>query len=182
MRPTTLLVIILLSACQSQSNQKVKTYWENHTPRIIHTYDNPKDTSTFIRQAYYNNGNLFSEGLMINGIQHGTWRWWYKNGVLKDEANLDHGIYFGERKHWYPNGNPKHFEAIIGKSDKDGTCPNSANQFFYANGLLEQSDTVINGRLNGHCIYFDSITRHETHIIYKEGIPDSIYKIQSPTL
>lgn len=55
-------------------------------------------------RAYYQSGELQSEGNYVDGHEHGTWRDFHKNGQLAAEGQYEHGVESGEWKYWREDG------------------------------------------------------------------------------
>ena len=64
------------------------------------------DTNGILRE-WYNNGELFLEFNMKNGIKNGVCRKWHNNGELMLIYYYDNGKLHGKQTKWYSNGNIK---------------------------------------------------------------------------
>lgn len=62
---------------------------------------------TGIAEAYYTNGCLRSRNEYLNGIEHGTQRWWFGNGQLSEEGEMCLNQHHGYHRVWYPTGKLK---------------------------------------------------------------------------
>lgn len=85
---------------------------------------------------YYENGRVKSEGYLLNGQYHGSYKQYFQNGKLKVEAYYKHGKQDSIQKIYFENGNIRqiaHFkdDLIDGKMEifnDDGRL--IADQFF----------------------------------------------------
>ena len=107
--PVALIVVLALSACQTQSNRG------DNTPNgLLGIYSDFVDYEIpSIKEGYSGlwNGDssvpLYEEGAYINGIPTGTWKGYYKNGNPRVIAIYDGN--FGFQETWfYPDGTPLH--------------------------------------------------------------------------
>ena len=48
-----------------------------------------------------------SEGVLLDGLEQGTWYYYYKNGALKEQIEFDKGMKSGEAKSFYRSGQLK---------------------------------------------------------------------------
>ncbi|MEH0153072.1 hypothetical protein V6R21_02940 [Limibacter armeniacum] len=117
-----IIVLIFFSACKERYNEVVVQRWEDGSEKIIHTFDNQIDTTSYVRTFYYQNGNLGTKGRINNGQKDGIWEWWYSNGNKKDLANFNLGLYVNERKHWREDGSLKLIEVIDNSCDESIEC------------------------------------------------------------
>jgi MORN repeat variant len=66
------------------------------------------DGSRWIRhglfRAYYQSGNLASEGHYRDGSEHGLWRNYHENGQLATEGNYENGKEVGVWQFWKEDG------------------------------------------------------------------------------
>lgn len=53
---------------------------------------------------YYFNGNVYSNGLIKNHKENGTWKYWHSNGIKAREGEFIDGKPNGTHKYWYENG------------------------------------------------------------------------------
>ena len=58
-------------------------------------------------RAWYDNGKLYLEFNMENGIKNGTCKKWHTNGQLMLTYNYIRGKLHGNQKKWYADGNIK---------------------------------------------------------------------------
>ena len=60
-----------------------------------------------ILREWYDNGQLYLEYEMLNGIKHGVCRKWYSDGKIKQIYNYHKGKLHGNQKKWYLSGKIK---------------------------------------------------------------------------
>jgi len=68
--------------------------------------DNNIDNNGILKE-WYDNGQLFLEFNMKNGIKNGVCKKWHNNGELMLIYNYTSGKLHGEQRKWYSNGNIK---------------------------------------------------------------------------
>lgn len=132
----SLFFLTILFSCNNSQKRKVLDKWDNGKNKVVLTYDNPNDTLTYLREAFYKSGKLFSKGHFLNGEQTGLWEWWYENGKKKDEAFLANGLYYKKRTHWYDNGKLLK-EEFIDKPCTDNCCLGKVI-FYNQDGTISQ--------------------------------------------
>ena len=91
----------------------------------------------FLRTSWYSNGQLKTQGVIVQDEELGTHKAWYKNGqqksklsyVIKEMRWGNKSVLNGEAKQWYSNGQQKEQAyyvkgKLVGKQTKwldDGT-------------------------------------------------------------
>lgn len=161
------IVLLTLFSCNNGKKIKVINKWENGKNKTVNTYDNPKDTLSYLSEFYFENGQLGTRGNVVNGKQDGFWEWWYDNGNKKDEATLSNGEYKGELKHWREDGTLKQVEIIIGKCS--GNCCDGKIIFYTDKGEKLIEYTRQNGQWNGEGIGYYPDGKMKRKFNYVEG-------------
>ena len=69
-----------------------------------------------------------SEGVLLDGLEHGTWYYYYKNGALQEQVNFEKGMKSGEAKSFYISGELKAKTNFL-RNREDGLF-----ESFYPNG------------------------------------------------
>lgn len=82
--------------------------FENGNIRYRYSRKMSPDGAKWIRdglfQAYYENGNLASEGHYTDGVEHGRWRDYHENGQLAAEGTYISGVEADDWCHWSSDG------------------------------------------------------------------------------
>lgn len=165
-----LLIVIIsfvLSSCNSGKTNKIIDKWDNGKNKTVITYDKQNDTLTYLREFYYENGQLGTKGKIVNGKQDGLWEWWYENGKKKDEATISNGKYIGQRKHWREDGTLKQIEIISGQCIND--CCDGKIIYYNEKGEKLIEYTQQNGQWNGEGIGYFSNGKIKRKFIYLNG-------------
>jgi antitoxin component YwqK of YwqJK toxin-antitoxin module len=134
--------LFFLISCTDEC-RVVKDTYKNKKEKEVFIYPNCDDTTFYLRQHFYENGQMSSEGHYKNGMkvgkfkswsesgnqtadwevldgeEHGFIQCWYDNGIKKRELTLDRGIENGYFKEWDVEGKLK-FEGnfLMGKKDR----------------------------------------------------------------
>jgi antitoxin component YwqK of YwqJK toxin-antitoxin module len=64
---------------------------------------------TKIKRIYWDNGKLYSEQPYVDGVLHGTVKWWRESGQLSSEHIYVDGKRHGMVKYWHQNGDIDEF-------------------------------------------------------------------------
>jgi antitoxin component YwqK of YwqJK toxin-antitoxin module len=193
--PIFLLFLSIIVSC-SRDCEKVDSTYENGMKKIVLTYSDCSDTTSYSRASYYSNGQIASvgeikDGLkngdfqswnnagvqtadwhMLNDVEHGNVECWHDNGVKSKEVTIEHGVENGLQKMWSENG------SLL-----------SIGKFNYGNkvGVWKFSDenggwkirTYINNELNGYTNEHNVDSSGITVIVigqYKDGLEFGTWK------
>ncbi len=88
--------------------------WELLSPTsentiLISNYVSGKLTGKF--ESYFENGELSSEGSMIDNKRDGEWKWYHENGLLETNITYIKGLKDGIQSFYDTQGNLTHFEV-----------------------------------------------------------------------
>ena len=61
-----------------------------------------------IKKTYYDNGNIQSQSILVNGKLNGETIYWNENELLISKANYSNNILHGKWTEYFENGNIKH--------------------------------------------------------------------------
>ena len=113
--------------------------------RISGEFSNIKSTSSNIYNGilreWYDNGQLYLEYTMKNGIKNGTCKKWYDNGQLQMIYNYNRGKLDGNQRKWYLNG------AILGDWNYKNDKQHGILKEWYQNGQIKSIKEYNNGNL-----------------------------------
>lgn len=99
---------------------------------------------------YYEDGGLYKEARLKDGLLTGTCKIFRENGSLMEEQNLVNGVEQGAAKEYYSTG-----QLMVTKEYKDGEL-NGAVQIFYPDGKLMLTYNLSNGSKSGIQKYYYS--------------------------
>lgn len=57
-----------------------------------------------IEISYWNKEIKRAELPLLNGLIHGTARYWYKTGIMEDEVEFKKNLWHGQFKSWHEDG------------------------------------------------------------------------------
>ncbi|MGK7390715.1 MAG: toxin-antitoxin system YwqK family antitoxin [Candidatus Cyclobacteriaceae bacterium M2_1C_046] len=103
-------------------------------------------TVSGIQKYYYENGNIMSEGNLIDGKLNGTWKYYDEAGNLSLAGDFKDDVEEGEWT-WYANN------KITKKGSYKNGIPDGVWLKFYDNGTLMDSGNFLNARMEGHWVY-----------------------------
>lgn len=95
---------------------------------------------------FYPNGQLKTEGKVINGEKQGIWRSYHENGELKSKGTYHNGLKNGKWEYFYESG-VQRAEAVY----DNGT---GTYKELYPNGAIKMRGTIVNGESEGNWTYF----------------------------
>ena len=131
-----LLFVIYTSSCESGEAIRMEINTITGMPRKKFYFKNSEeatldfsDTSigkliaitkplSFRQQEFYDNGNLATEGMYINGRASGLWKFYHENKELKAKAYYSKGYAVDSVYSYYQNGYVKRLVVEIDKSKK----------------------------------------------------------------
>jgi len=130
---------------------------------------------------YYGNGQISSEGNMINGKPDGYWKTYYVNGTIKynEKGNITERIsyYFGKKNGYYfiYKYEPTENDSIIGWLDSKELYVNDSKEgdafYYYPDGKLYKKFRFEKGRKNGLGLEFSKDSTIITILEYKNDFP-----------
>lgn len=109
-RITILLIISIVfvfESCTPVECRKVTSSFDNGNEEVVQIYPNCNDTSTYKRQYYFENGQLGSEGSIMNSLHDGVFRSWTSEGVLTAKWGFKKGKEDGPVNCWFDSGEKK---------------------------------------------------------------------------
>ncbi|MDY0314324.1 MAG: hypothetical protein RBR32_04535 [Bacteroidales bacterium] len=117
---------------------KIIETFENENPLKVHFVDKIEEQKVYEKQ-YYDNGNLFMEGLLVNDLREGEWIAYYENGVVWSTGFYENGLKQGKSNVFYENGKLRYTKSY--KNDlADGVW-----YFYDDKGNLIGEDNYENG-------------------------------------
>lgn len=148
--------------------------------------------------AMYNQyGQKIKEGLLVNGIEEGIWKFYYPNGQLEYELPYEKGVINGVRKNYFKNGEIK-YELNFVNGNRDGYYKgyhinrnvqvegyyendeqHGAWKFYYANGNLSGQEFFQVGTLVGISEDYDKHGRYVANFDYTLGTFNNVYQLDS---
>lgn len=118
--------------------------------RRIRFYDKADSTTATYEKRYYKNGNICMEGpLDSNNLRNGRWKAWYESGEIWSEGDYIHGLRNGENKVYYVNGKVQYNKKYVNDTAEgiwsfyleDGT---EALKVIYEKGKVIEQVRLIN--------------------------------------
>jgi len=97
----------LTFSCTEKS--RIIEYWPNGKKKteIIAEKGSLENPEEYIFISYHSNGEIFKTGHVLNGQEHGTWRYYFADGGEKSRSEYVNGILDGPFKVFYRNGGLK---------------------------------------------------------------------------
>ena len=83
------IAAILSTACENKTKRYYYDSGEIKEERIL---SQKSDTSTYILESYYKNGQLKAKGQVVKGVNNGLWQEWYSDGAFKWTGKYVDGI------------------------------------------------------------------------------------------
>jgi len=116
------LAVIMLNACNSKPQTAEKpTLPKDSIERVTIKTDGPTGMDKEgMNIDYYSNGKEKMKGILKDGQRHGLWQAWYENGNLWSEAEYSNGINDGLSITYFENGK-KRFEGKYEQGKKVGS-------------------------------------------------------------
>lgn len=129
---------------------EIKTYHTNGQLYSHYVYDqNGKENGPY--SIYYDNGELWEQGTMKDGENHGNLKKWYNNKQLAEDHQIVNGNIEGKFVRYYDDGQLwKEFHY------KDGEL-HGAYKKWWKNGQVAEDHQMVNGLIDGEYIrYYDN--------------------------
>ena len=144
-------------------------------------------TNTNYSYFYYDNGEISSEGILLNGQPEGLWKTYYENGQLKtigsrSNSKLQGQWYFYrdnnniERMITYDNGLKHGLEQIFNSEGilnieytYANNNKNGISKHYYINGDIKKEIPFIENKEEGKGLEFGTDGRIITYLTYKNG-------------
>ncbi|HPX75084.1 MAG TPA: hypothetical protein PLW77_00725 [Bacteroidales bacterium] len=102
--------ILKLDALAQSSDVKIIESFENENPLKVHFVDKNDEKQAYEKQ-YYENGNLFMEGSLVDGKREGKWTAYYENGVVWSIGYYENGLKQGKSEVFYENGKVRYMKS-----------------------------------------------------------------------
>lgn len=100
-----LFLILAVTACKPAVIEVVEESWEDGSPRLMKYFNKQIDSLSLLREvAYYPNGITRIDGSFLEGQRHGYWVYYYDNGNKWSEGHYLNGLEDQMRRVWYPDG------------------------------------------------------------------------------
>ncbi len=100
---------------------------------------------------YFENGNVSSEGTLINGKPDGYWKTYYENGEIKTEGKRTNFLLDSVWVFYFENGNI-HQKISYSENKRNGLL-----SIFNENGALLEKTNYLNDKKNGNAIFYQPI-------------------------
>lgn len=176
-----ILPLLFLLGCKHPGTRRIASTFLNGRVAEYRYYNDPDDTFTYRKEAFYNNGAKGYIGKVVKGKKSGLWIWWYPNGIKKDQCKYADGFEIDTVYHWYETGVMKQIEIVYpGKHmvDSCGGC-NATIIRYYENGNKKEMFTKIDEIPQDSSEHWYENGQLETYTFYKdgkeEGISESFY-------
>ena len=142
-----------LFGCKTVYRKAIDTY-ANGKPKIEYVYPDKSDTSKYIINEYYDNGQV------------------------SFEATVDNKKFIGVKFNYFENGNLKEVDSIINPCNLDFCCCDGKISKYYSNGKLEQTFENRNGVANGQVVLYgsDSLGKIWSIRTYKDDKQNGVTK------
>lgn len=115
----------------------------------------------FVRYSEYR--NKVTEGLINNGFDEGTWKYYYENGALEYEIDYVKGNREGLMTYYYKNGKVN-YRVVYRDNERDGYY-----ESFFLNGNKQTTGYYDNGQRVGEWKYYNANGTLNTTEFYIEG-------------
>jgi len=120
-----------------------------------------QNDSTIYQKYFYENGQISSEGLLVNGLPDGYWKTYFENGVLKTEGNRKNFI-IDSLWIFYNEEGFKVNEITFVEGKKEGI-----EREFSKEGILEKEFTNVKGKKEGESLYFYATGEVSKRVFYE---------------
>jgi len=125
-------------------------FYNNTTSSIPHIVKEYSDNGNYSYIKFFNrDGNVKTEGKMIERKREGKWVYYFTNGNVFSEEYYKNGKLDGVLKNYYANKNVTEETAY-----KNG-LKNGVSKIFTESGVLIEEVVYVDGKLNGPAKYFD---------------------------
>jgi antitoxin component YwqK of YwqJK toxin-antitoxin module len=116
-----LSVIILLSSCNFKDKAARNSQLSNDSTVVVklNTSQVAPMEEEGLNTDYYDNGKERMKGIIKNGKREGLWQAWYENGNLWSEAEYRNGINHGKTITYFENGKIR-YEGKFEEGNKIG--------------------------------------------------------------
>lgn len=113
-----LLALTISSSCQHDC-EIISEHYANGNTKVLKYYPDCDDTNTFKSQTFYRNGQISSEGYIVEGVEQGAFKSWNSHGILTAKWEMKEGLEDGLTECWHDNGVKKR-EVTLNKGIKNG--------------------------------------------------------------
>ena len=149
-----------------------------------------------ISREFYESGNVYGEGPIVNGLMEGKWKIFYETGELAAEIIFIKGVVNGQLTQYYKNGKIKKIGQVVDGSNEGESIyyyesgniyceTNYLNnkrhgnyRFYYENGNLMETGIFILGKRNGLVKSYDNSGKiiKEKNFSGLEKSPEEIFE------
>ena len=127
-----LLILLIVWGCKSESYEYIKSTYEDGLPQLVQMYKS-EDKNVLLKEIHYYPGQKKKmEGSFKNDLRDGTWSYWYANGNLWSRGEYVAGLEKGIKTVWHENGQ-KYYEGYSDNGDRSGIW-----KFWDENGNLSK--------------------------------------------
>lgn len=101
--------LILLASCSDNIQKVVEESYPDGTPKTVYYYQNKGNQKELVKEvSFYPNKNKRLEGEYKANERNGKWTYYYENGNLWSEGSFVNGIDDGYRVTYYENGHKRY--------------------------------------------------------------------------
>jgi antitoxin component YwqK of YwqJK toxin-antitoxin module/Tfp pilus assembly protein PilF len=151
-------------------NQKILSYLNDHLTEILCFDDkgnqlyNAKNTDSIIYlKSFYADGILSSEGLLVNDVRHGNWKFYNPLGIITTESNYSNGMFEGVQHTYNANGQVEKEYSCVGNNII------GLYKEYYINGHLKMQGNYDSSGVAGKWLYYYNNDTLSNIIFYKNG-------------
>lgn len=117
-----LVIAFALLSCSGTADNEVvaETFPNGKTKRVFIEEGEGDNKVKVYEKLYHENGKVYMEGPVTNGLRNGTWKSYYASGQQWSELSFQAGKKHGASKNWHENGKLR-FEGAFTDDKKSGT-------------------------------------------------------------
>lgn len=139
------IIIIRSSLTRDNENNSISATNDTSTPYII------SDTTKngYVKNIYYSNKKISSEGKMINNLRDSTWKYFSEDGVITEQINFKNDKKDGKYVKYYKDGKTINVKGYHSNDKRSGVF-----EVYFDNGNASAIYTYIDGLKNGKYIKY----------------------------
>ncbi len=124
-------------------------------------------------ETKYQNGNVRSRGLMLDGVREGIWKSYYPEGQLSAVEEYSNGNLSGSITYYYPSGGIRSNENW-----ESGYQEGEAN-YYFENGRIYRKGPFSQGMYEGRWLTYHENGKLRQEGVYVQGFPAGEWKFYS---
>tara|TARA_R110001592_G_scaffold363109_2_gene680368 strand:- start:37542 stop:38522 length:981 start_codon:yes stop_codon:yes gene_type:complete len=128
-------------------NGKSISFFDNGRPSIISFFTEGKKDS--VELEFTKKGKIAKEISYKNGMKNGLFTIYYYDGKKELEGEYFNNEYVGELKSYNPDGSLRMVMVYENGVEKNKRFVNSVNDYYYDDGVMERTETYVNGVKDG---------------------------------